>query len=305
VGGSDSPAGARRRVRLALRRARDERGFTQGQVAEAMEWSLSKVMRIESGDVTISPNDLRPLLAHLGITDRAGVEALIQDARLARRRQMWWDEPKFRQHLTPNMRQQIQYEAEAIACHLFASVVIPGMLQTREYAQATLDGFADVLSADEIGTRVQARMRRRADFLNRREPPEVCVLLDESVTRRRIADDRITADQLLDLLELARQGRLDVRIWPFAQPGPPMMLGPFELLTLPGGDDVMYRESMLLDEIVEDRANVGRHRISFDKQWQAALDAPASFVMLEACAKDLLRGANDPGATPGAIEVSE
>ena len=59
----ESPAGARRRVRLAVREAREARGLTQGQVAEAMEWSQSKVIRIESGEVTISPNDLRPLLA--------------------------------------------------------------------------------------------------------------------------------------------------------------------------------------------------------------------------------------------------
>ena len=58
----DSPAIARRRVRLAVRDARLDKKLTQSEVAEAMEWSLSKVMRIESGEVTISPNDLRPLL---------------------------------------------------------------------------------------------------------------------------------------------------------------------------------------------------------------------------------------------------
>ena len=70
----DLPAVARRRVRMALREAREKRDLTQSQVAEAMEWSLSKVMRIESGEVTIAPNDLRFLLAYLGITDRARVD---------------------------------------------------------------------------------------------------------------------------------------------------------------------------------------------------------------------------------------
>ena len=66
---AESPAVARRRLRLALRRAREEKGFTQHQVAEEMEWSISKVMRIESGEVTVSVNDTRSLLTYLGITD--------------------------------------------------------------------------------------------------------------------------------------------------------------------------------------------------------------------------------------------
>ena len=58
----DPPAVARRRVWMALRRAREVKGYTQGQVAEEMEWSLSKVMRIEKGEVSISVSDLRALM---------------------------------------------------------------------------------------------------------------------------------------------------------------------------------------------------------------------------------------------------
>ncbi len=65
----DSPTVARRRVRLAIREARDAAGLTQSQVAEAMEWSHSKVIRIENGEVTIYPNDLRPLLSYLRVSD--------------------------------------------------------------------------------------------------------------------------------------------------------------------------------------------------------------------------------------------
>jgi transcriptional regulator with XRE-family HTH domain len=83
----ESPMIARRRVRLALREARDALNLTQSDVAEAMEWSLSKVIRIEGGEVSISPNDLRPLLAYLRIRDRVTVDALLADAKLSRVRQ--------------------------------------------------------------------------------------------------------------------------------------------------------------------------------------------------------------------------
>src|SRR5690242_11950691 len=81
---TDSPAVARRRVRLALRRAREAKHLTQGQIAEAMEWSLSKVMRIEKGDVSISASDLRVLLDFLDVRDPAEVKQLMTDARAAR-----------------------------------------------------------------------------------------------------------------------------------------------------------------------------------------------------------------------------
>src|SRR5918993_950856 len=93
-----SPTVARRRVRLALREAREAAGRTQLEVAEEMEWSLSKVIRIENGDVSISPNDLRPLLAYLGFRDRAQINSLVADAKIARTRQhvSWWQGPEFK-----------------------------------------------------------------------------------------------------------------------------------------------------------------------------------------------------------------
>src|SRR6185503_902046 len=101
----DSPAIARRRVRRAVRDARLAKGDTQTDVAEAMEWSQSKVIRIESGEVTISPNDLRPLLTYLGIVDKTTVDRLVRDSRSSRQRRMWWDETRVRDHLTDASRQ--------------------------------------------------------------------------------------------------------------------------------------------------------------------------------------------------------
>src|SRR5882724_4466747 len=98
-----SPTVARRRLRLAVREAREKAKLTQQEVAEQMEWSSSKVIRIENGDVTIAPNDLRPLLAFLSIRDKAVIGAHMSDAKIARRRQRaaWYTKPEIREHLTP------------------------------------------------------------------------------------------------------------------------------------------------------------------------------------------------------------
>src|SRR5690349_6542170 len=120
----DSPTVARRRVRMVLREAREAAGLTQLEVAEEMEWSLSKVIRIENGDVAIAPNDLRPLLGFLGVKDRALVADMLAAAKIARtrktQRQVWYQTLDFHEHLTEGTRRLIEHEAEASANHSYS-----------------------------------------------------------------------------------------------------------------------------------------------------------------------------------------
>jgi transcriptional regulator with XRE-family HTH domain len=184
----DSPTVARRRVRLAIREARDAAGLTQSHVAEAMEWSHSKVIRIENGEVSISPNDLRPLLSYLGIKDREVANALLADARIARarQRQAWYQAPEFREHLTPALLRLIEYEAEARAIRYYQVYFMPGPLQIPEYAAALLAKYDEEIPADTIRVFVETRRMRRETILQRLGSLEIFMLLDESVLRRPI-----------------------------------------------------------------------------------------------------------------------
>src|SRR5258705_3638606 len=176
----DTPAVARRRVRLAIRDARNAKGDTQSQVAEAMDWSLSKVMRIESGEVTISQNDLRPLLAYLGIRDRNRVEELVQSAKASKQRRQWWDEKRYQGMLTPSMKQLVSFEAEATAIRYFSPVAVPGTLQAEGYARGIMSQFTHELSDDEIAARIHARGRRKSALHQRVPRPRIFVLFDEA-----------------------------------------------------------------------------------------------------------------------------
>ncbi|MDP9791727.1 transcriptional regulator with XRE-family HTH domain [Catenuloplanes nepalensis] len=291
---AESPAVARRRLRLALRRAREENGFTQHQVADEMEWSISKVMRIESGEVTISVNDTRSLLNYLGISDPEEVARLIQSARDARKRE-WWDEAQFREHLPPAMRRLIQFETEARTIRYFLSMLIPGPLQVPDYAQAVFAAFQTKLPEATATVRREARQRRRQAFLERRDNPAVMLLLDESVLHRTLGDYHLLATQLFDLHSLATQGRLTIRIIPFTTSTALAMLATFEIYDFSDPDDssaandndaVLYRESNLLDELVEDDSSVSRHLTEFTDLWNAALNEGTSIQMiLEAAQK--------------------
>jgi transcriptional regulator with XRE-family HTH domain len=270
----DSPTVARRRVRLAIREAREAHNLTQQQVAEQMEWSLSKVIRIESGEVSISVNDLRPLLAFIGIKDRAEANSLIADARIARtrQRQAWYQRPEFREHMSAAFRRLIEYEAEATAMRSYSVYYPPGPLQIPAYAAALTGSWRDhELASEAVDTLVEARRIRREVILHRLGSFKIFMVLDQSVLMRTIGGPHVLADQLRDLHDLATQGLINVRMLPFELESPITNNASFDLLTVPGdAGEVMYRENGFADEIVEDHSITSRHRDRFDQLWHVA-----------------------------------
>jgi len=278
---ADSPYVARRRVRLAIRHARDAKGKTQTDVAEAMEWSLSKVMRIESGEVTISQNDLRPLLSYLGVKDKTEVESLVASAKFSKQRTQWWETPQYRDLLTPAIVQLIPIELAAKEIRYFYPMVVPGRLQTAEYTRAVLDTFAGELTEETIEARVRMRELRRETFMDPGEHPEVFLVLDESVLYREVGGSDVLRRQLEHLLDLIGERRIAVRIIPFKEQSPIPMLATYEIVSLVDGTTVLYRESDTVDEILEDQEKIKRHREIFDRVWNGAYDEETSAGLIK------------------------
>lgn len=266
----DTPAVARRRVRLALRRAREDKRLTQTQVAEAMEWSLSKVMRIESGEVSVSPTDLRALLPLLGVTDGPEMEQLFTDARVARR-QRWTVKPEYREHLTPALVQLMQFEQEAAAIRYFHPLLIPGLLQTPAYAAEIFRIHVAGLSEERIRVRIEARLDRRKRLLAQANPPQYLAILDESVLYREIGGPEVMGEQLVDLLEvMATTPTLEIRVLPFTAGIPIALLGPFSILDMGDQSPILYREGPRGDEIVASHRDLDEHHDIFERLWPRA-----------------------------------
>lgn len=271
-----SPTVARRQLRLVLREARERAQLTQQDVAEQMEWSHSKVIRIESGDNTIAPNDLRALLTYLGVTDRDRITELLGLTKIARTRQRaaWYQAPEYREFLTPALLRLIEYEAEAVAMRYYSVFYLPGPLQTLEYALAnfrTLD--EDEVSEEQQQHRADARVRRREAMVARRGQLTVYALFDESVFRRPVGGPEVFAEQLQHLIDYAATGQLRIRMIPFDFTAMVTNNASFELASLDEGDEgseVLYRETGISDELVEDIRTVQRHHRRFDKIWQEA-----------------------------------
>jgi transcriptional regulator with XRE-family HTH domain len=290
----DSPTIARRRVRLALRGARERAGLTQVQVAEEMEWSHSKVIRIENGDVSISTNDLKPLLSYLGIKERDLVAELLADARIARTRQRkaWYQADEFRDTLTPDMRKLIEYENEATEIRSYSIYYVPGPLQTLSYATALMTRFEDELTEEQRRWRIEARTKRRETLLARAGRVQLLLMLDESVLRRTIGGPAVFAEQLRDMKAHAEAGSVRIRMVPFSLDASVTNNASFDLLKLSEGE-VLYRETGLGDEMIEDQDTAAKHRARYDRVWQEVADEADTIQFIERRIKDLERADTD------------
>jgi transcriptional regulator with XRE-family HTH domain len=284
----EPPAVARRRVRLALRAARDARGFTQQHVADELDWSLSKVNRIEKGDVTVSKTDLLALLELFGVDDDGLIDELVRAARSSRLRG-WWDEPRYREHLTPAMLQLLQFETEATAIRVFQPTLVPGPFQTRAYAQAILDFWQPELPAVVREARLETRLLRGEQLLSRADPADIYFVFDESLLHRPVGGVAVMAEQLRRLLVIMERPNVRVRIVPSAKGAMVAMLGPFLICDFGEEENaVLYRESLLLDEVVHAGEAITRHRSYFEHLWEESLGEMDSARLIAARADYML-----------------
>jgi transcriptional regulator with XRE-family HTH domain len=284
---SESPAVAKRRLRLALRGFREERQKTQQQVAEALEWSLSKIVRIELGEVTISKNDLAELLAYYGVRDDEQVRRLQADARASRQRG-WWAEPAYRSHLTAATVELLEFEREATGFRCFQPTLIPGPIQTPGYAEAIFNRWVDELPEPTRAARLAIRTRRREHIFERESRPFYLLVIDESVILREVGGPVIMAEQLQRLLDEIDLRHLTVRVLPLSEGGVVAPIGSFTVIDLEGESALIYRESFLRDEIVQTASEVEVHRRHFERFWQDAFPEDVSRDLILARSSDMI-----------------
>jgi transcriptional regulator with XRE-family HTH domain len=292
---ADPPAVARRRLRLKLRALRDRKGVTQSAVAEALDWSVSKLIRIENGEVTISGSDVRAILAYYGVHDGATIKDLIEASRASRVRN-WWTQPHIREHLTRPTLQLLEFETEATALHCFQPTLVPGIFQTPEYAAAVMNVWVDDLSDVTRAARLELRARRFEHIFDRGDPPVYRLILDESVVWRQIGGPATAGAQLQHLLKLVDQGQISVRIWPFETAGAGALIGSFLIMDL-HDDALLYRESHQDDQIEQTVSEVARHRHIFEEMWQNALSEDATARLIAARSNLMLASLDRPGVT--------
>jgi transcriptional regulator with XRE-family HTH domain len=237
--GNPSPVVQRRRLRTELRRARLDADLTQEQVATAMDWSLSKLIRIENGTVGISTNDLKAILAHYKITDDGRTAEMLALSRGARERS-WWSAYR---DASPRLIQLIEYESASFIIRNFQPMLIPGLLQTGEYA-ATMIRNLDPQASDQVVNLAVEMRTKRQQLLQQPDTPLMFFILDEAAVRRLVGGQQAMRRQIQRLLDESDKPTVTIEIVPFSAGAHPGMQGPFMLFEFPDAadDDALYLE---------------------------------------------------------------
>jgi transcriptional regulator with XRE-family HTH domain len=235
-----SPVVQRRRLRTELRHARENAELTQEQAARAVDWSLSKLIRIEAGRVGLSTTDVRALLSLYKVTDRDKIDSLVSLAKGARERS-WWS--AYRDKLPQRYIQFIQYEESASSIRAFEPLIVPGLLQTKAYAAAIIKS-SGVFSATAVDARIEARMIRQR-ILDQDDPPSMSFIVDEAAISRLVGEQGVARDQLSRLTSLAGRPNITLQILPFSAGLYKGAMDSFVLLQFPDPEDsdVLFIES--------------------------------------------------------------
>ncbi|MDG4807648.1 helix-turn-helix transcriptional regulator [Micromonospora sp. WMMD1120] len=265
------PTTHRRRLRLALRQLRSERGYSLEDVRQAMEWSLSKVIRIESGTVSISVNDLRALLSFYGVVDPGELGRMIDLARLARRRH-WAAE--YREYASPSYMDFLGYEDDASRISQYHPFLIPGLLQTEEYARLVVSARPHYRSDGQAAqARVRLRMARQARVFAAGRDSAVRIVLDERALKH-VGSKEVMREQFLKIQDLLP--RLDLVILKRDSAADPGFVGPFSLHEFDSerDPDVVYLDNQPDDvALVEDADMVDAYKVSFANLYAQAVAA--------------------------------
>lgn len=274
-----SPLILRRRLRTQLVAARLRRDLTQQQVAEAMDWSLSKMNRIASAKSGISTNDLKVLLSLYEITDQELVVQLLALARGAKQ-SPWWR--SYSDVVSSELLDLVNYESASSAISRFESTCVPEILQTEEYASAVLQVFNDENSAERVDRLVKFRTERRR-LLATENAPEFYFVLDESVIRRLVGSHAVMRQQLQHLVSVGELPNVRIQVVPFTAGVHGGMKGAFEVVQFEGTseENVVFLEGPR-DFIIIDIPDESRHYLGiFGRIAEMALDPEASVDFLE------------------------
>lgn len=273
-----SPTLRRRRLSAELKRARSEANLTTTKVVKSLKWAAGKLSKIETAETqTIKANDLDKLLDLYQVTDpgrREALHALARDAKL----RGWWS--KYREVFGPQSLPD--FEAEACAIRTFEGLVIPGLLQTPDYARAVIQG-GRYTSAGEIERRVKARMERR-DILTRFKPASLRAVVDEAALHRMVGSSEVMSDQLRHLLHMAELPNVDFQVLPFSAGAHAALTVPFSILDFPDPLDapIVFVDTASGGLFLEESDEVEAHSVTFgDVQGSATSAAQSARVITE------------------------
>jgi transcriptional regulator with XRE-family HTH domain len=264
------PSVAGWQLQTRLKQARVDAQMTRDEVADTLDWSISKLLRIENGNSRVTKVDLEALAKLYDLSVKK-TDEMIELAKISRQPTI---ANEFKDVLTPEFRRWIEFELSADYIRQYETTLIPGIFQNDGYAHSVMIAYSEGQPEDVIERKVQARFIR-AEWLLHRDGPQMWFIIDESALRRGIGNSEHNRDfsDMLSVLDNLKRfntvGRtkrgeqieddlnpsVSIQIVPFEVGAYSALPAPFEILEFddPNQDLMAYEETRRGDFVIQDR----------------------------------------------------
>jgi len=278
----------RRRLAAELRRLRERAGLTGDEAAAKLGWSGSKISRIELHRIGVKRDDLAKLLDLYRVESpyREELQALASEStRIGRLESVVAGLPA-------DYAEYLSAEDEARSIWNWDPLVVPGLLQTEDYARAVHAGYQSMFRLPPGDAERRITLRHMRQQLLTREPPlELFIVIDESVLRRRFGDSAVMRRQLLRVTEVSEMPNVDVQVLPLGGDHP-TTTGAFSYMQFPQVHDVPLRDIVSVEHLtgsyyLEDEEQTFRYRVTFEALRERSLDVSESRDLISRAAGDL------------------
>ncbi|MDV6011153.1 helix-turn-helix transcriptional regulator [Haloechinothrix sp. LS1_15] len=246
-----------RRVSAELRRMREEQGLTCQDVADALGCSISKISRMETGIRGLHVDDVAAVLGVLHVPTKQREELLTLVRNGAQRNLV-----HIGGKLPDPLKDLIRAENEAVALYNYESLLIPGLLQTGDYARTVIRTGNPMLSEDEVDAMVTARMSRQA-VLSKYRGPTLSVIVDEMVLRRPVGGAGVMYGQLQHLLGMVQRPKVELRVVPFATEQHPGLDGSLTMLDFDDQPTLVSFDARSISGLLEEEPVIQRARLTW------------------------------------------
>ncbi|MER6269658.1 helix-turn-helix transcriptional regulator [Streptomyces sp900105755] len=270
-----SPTARRRRLAIELKRLREESGLTCSQVGKELDWSSSKVSRMETGQGRVQASDVDALCRFYTTSEE--LRDLLKSLARESKTKGWWH--AHGDAIPAWFSVYVGLEQAVSNLRSYQAEFVPGLLQTAEYAAEQCRAWVDH-TPEDIQRMVDVRMRRQ-ELLTRESAPDLWAVVHQSALEHMVGSRQVMTRQLERMLEIAKLKNVTVQILPFDAGAYPTT-GSYTILGFPEHEDpdVVYREGLTDSVYLEEREDVALYAKAFDHLRALALSPQRSALLI-------------------------
>ncbi|MGH3504435.1 MAG: helix-turn-helix domain-containing protein [Nocardioidaceae bacterium] len=283
---SNSPALLRRWIALNLKQLRKAAGRSQPDAAKRLGVSRATVTHLESARNLPAQPTLEILLGYYGVPER--LDDFVRVVEAAKKGRNWW--AHLSESVPPWLNLFLGLESGAAELRLFDNYLVPGILQTPAYAEATVRADPD-LTEDQVRERVELRTGRQHILTRTDEPVRLWAVLDESVLRRPRGAPAVMTEQIDHLLQLSERPRIDVQVLPMDAGAHVAQQGSFQVLKFPnefvGDPGIVYLELLAEGRYHEEPDEIDAYELALTRLQVLAASPEDSRAIMQQARKEV------------------